>query len=116
MRLKQYPNENLKVLNKNLFCSACQETICLKKSVIDMHIKSSKHSKGKQRLASKEKHERDIVRMLKAYDKDVHPVGEGLSEEVGVYHVKVVTAFLKAGVPLNKLDCFRDLLEEHHLV
>ena len=30
-----------------------------------------------------------------------------------VYHVKVVTSFLKAAVPLRKLDCFCDLLEEH---
>lgn len=113
MRLKDYPNEQLKVLNKKLFCSACRETISLKKSVIDLHIKSSKHSKGKARLASKEKREGDIISMLKKYDKDVHPVSEGLSEEVRAYRVKVVTAFLKAGVPLNKVDCFRDLLEEH---
>ena len=51
---------------------------------VDSHIKSSKHSKGKARLASKEKREGDIISMLKKYDKDVHPVGEGLSEEVRV--------------------------------
>ena len=27
--------------------------------------------------------------------------------------VKVVTTFLRAGVPLTKIDQFRDLLEEH---
>ena len=27
--------------------------------------------------------------------------------------MKVVTAMLKAGVPLSKIDLFRDLLEEH---
>jgi len=27
--------------------------------------------------------------------------------------VKVVTTFLRAGVPLAKIDLFRDLLEEH---
>lgn len=26
--------------------------------------------------------------------------------------MKVVTSFLKAGVPICKIDCFRDLLEE----
>ena len=30
-----------------------------------------------------------------------------------VYRVKVVRTFLRAAVPLNKLDLFRDLLEEH---
>ena len=30
-----------------------------------------------------------------------------------MYRFKVVTSFLKAGVPLSKIDCFRDLLEEN---
>lgn len=29
-----------------------------------------------------------------------------------VYRVKVVRSFMKARVPLNKIDCFRVLLEE----
>ena len=36
-------------------------------------------------------------------------------QEQQVYRVKVVSTFLKAGVPLNKIDCFRDLLEENAL-
>ena len=30
-----------------------------------------------------------------------------------MYQVKVVTAMLKAGIPLSKVNLFRDLLEEH---
>ena len=41
------------------------------------------------------------------------PIGETLSEEVRVYRLKVVTSFLKAGVPLSNIDFFRDLLEEN---
>ena len=41
-------------------------------------------------------------------NKDVHPVGEGLPDSIRVYRVKVVTAMLKAGVPLSKIDIFRD--------
>ena len=51
--------------------------------------------------------------MLRKYDEDEHPIGATLSEEVRVYRIKVVTSFLKAGVPLSKIDCFRDLLEEN---
>ena len=40
-------------------------------------------------------------------------VGYGLPDSTRVYRVKVVTAMLKAGVPLSKVDLFRDLLEEH---
>ena len=32
-----------------------------------------------------------------------------------VYRVSVLTAFMKAGIPLNKLSCFRPLLESNGL-
>ena len=38
--------------------------------------------------------------------------GETVSQSVQVYRVKVVICFLRAGVPLSKIDFFRDLLEE----
>ena len=64
-------------------------------------------------MARKEKRERNIAEMLVDYDKATHPVRESLSEEVRVHRVKVVTTFLKARVPLSKLDTFRELLEEN---
>ena len=36
-----------------------------------------------------------------------------LPDSIRVYQVKVLTTFLKAGVPINKIDDFRDLLEEN---
>ena len=112
VRVKQYPDENFKVSNHSLFCTACRETLSLKKSIIDLHVKTAKHTNGKVKLKSKDKREKDIASMLKVYDKDVHPVGEHLPVETRVYRVKVLTSFLKAGVPLTKLDCFRGILEE----
>ena len=113
-RVKLYPNEYLKVhpTLKMLFCTACREPVSLKKSVIDLHIKSSKHVCGKKKVDLKEKKENDIGEMLKDYDKDCHPVGENLSNPIRVYRVKVISTFMKAGVPLHKVDCFRNLLEE----
>ena len=32
-----------------------------------------------------------------------------------VYRVSVLTAFLKAGIPMNKLSCFRSLMEMNGL-
>lgn len=46
-----------------LFCTACKE-VALKKSIIDLHVKSEKHTKGKERLADKDKREQDIVKAL----------------------------------------------------
>ena len=79
----------------------------------ECHIKSAKHERGKARLTCKEKRERNIAELLIDYDKATHPIGERLSGEVRVYRVKVVTTFLKAGVPLSKLDTFHELLEEN---
>ena len=67
---------------------------------------SSKHQSSSCKLK-----QCDIVEALKTYDTTSHPKGETLSDSVRVYRVKVVTAFLKAGVK----DSFRDILEEHGL-
>ena len=112
-RVREFTGENLAVLSGKLFCNACRETLSVKKSVLIHHVKSVKHATGKERLASKQARERNITDMLRKYDKDEHPIGETLSEEVRVYRIKVVTSFLKAGVLLSKIDCFRDLLEEN---
>ena len=77
-------------------------------------MKSSKHASGKERLEKKEARERDIAMSLEEYDNQFHPKGESLSVAHRVNRVKVVRSFMKAGVPLNKIDCFQDweLLEE----
>ena len=49
---------------------------------------------------------------LKKNDEEVHPVGETLPAEQRLYRVKVVSNFLKAGVPITKITSFRPLLEE----
>lgn len=41
--------------------------------------------------------------------------GEELPPAQKVYCVKVITTFLHAGVLINKLDLFQDLLEENSL-
>ena len=56
---------------------------------------------------------RDIAEALTKYDDDVHLEGETLPMEQQVYCVKVLKAFLKDGTPLNKLNCFRSILEEN---
>ena len=74
----------------------------MEKSVLIQHVKSVKHATGKEHLVSKQARERNIADMLRKYDKDENPIDETFSEEVRVYRIKVVTSFLKAGVPLSK--------------
>lgn len=71
--------------------------------------------KCKERLERKNERERDIAVSLKKYNNEVHPRGEMLPEQQQVYHVKVVSAFLKAGLPLSKVDKFRDCFEKNAL-
>ena len=112
-RVKAYPNEELTVSNSKLFCRACRDELATKKSSLESHIRSQKHVNRKKKLALKNKEEADIVQALKAFDSEVHPVGNGLPFSTRVYRVKVVSTMLRAGVPLGKIDLFRDLLEEH---
>ena len=53
--------------------------------------------------------ERDIAHHFATYNEQEHLSGETLPSAVQVYRVKT---FLRAGVPLNKVDMFRELLEE----
>ena len=56
--------------------------------MIEGHIRSSRHVKGKEKLASKEAREKDISDTLTKYDSHVHPVGETLQTDIRVFQVK----------------------------
>ena len=114
-RVREFDKEALVVSHGHLFCSACREQLSVKRSVIKNHVQSVKHENSKKRLEKKEARERDIADSLTKYNKQIHPRGETLPQQQQVYRVKVVSAFLKAGVPLNKIESFRDLLEENAL-
>ena len=81
----------------------------MKRSIVSNHVKSTKHVEGKKWLLQKEAREVDIAVAMKQNDDATHRKGETLAEEQRVYRVRVMKAFLKAGVPLAKL---RELLEE----
>ena len=112
-RVREFPTECLSVSANKLFCTACREELALKLSIIRGHIASSKHTTGKDRLHSRKAQERDIAMSLETYNSEVHARGETLPESHRVYRVKALMTFLRAGVPLNKIEHFRPLLEEH---
>lgn len=92
-----------------------QESLSVKRSTLSNHIKSTKHLDGKENLKRKEAREVSIATALKKYNETVNPKGQTLQDEHRVYRVKVMTAFLRAGVPISKLEHFRDILEENAL-
>ena len=75
------------------------------------HIRSHKHETGKMNLEKKVQREQDIAKALAQYNDQEHLRGETLPEQV--YRVKVVTALIRAGIPLSKLDSFSDIFEEN---
>jgi len=81
----------------------------------ELHLLSVQILYSCMHMVSKEKHSRehDITQAFKVYEQEVHPTGESLPEAHKLWRVKVVTTFLRAGVPLANIDLFRDLLEEH---
>ena len=96
-----------------MFCVACHEELSLKRSIIRNHIQSQKHVAGKASLKQKVGREQDIANALEKHNNKEHLQGETLPMQQQVYRVKVVTALLKAGIPLSKLNCLRDILEEN---
>ncbi len=110
-RVTEFPDEKLSVSNGKLFCLACREEIALKRSVVSYHVRSAKHTEGKQKLLNRDAREHDLAE-LKRTDEHDHPRGESLPTDQRVFRVKVVRTFLRAAVPLSKLDVFRELLEE----
>ena len=111
-RVNEYSQEPFTVASGKLFCQACREELPLKKSSIVYHIKSTKHSEGKKKLQLRQANDTDIAQFLRKYNEDVHGRGETLPEQQQVFRVKVVKTFLQAGVPLSKIEHFRDLFEE----
>ena len=71
-----------------------------------------KHIRRKEQLLAKGARERDIATLLQQHQESSHLEGESLPINIQVYRVKVLRAFLKAAVPLAKLDHFKQLLED----
>ena len=100
---------------RKLFCKACRETLAVKRSVVQCHLKSKKHENSKEQLKKREARERDIADALKVHDSQTHRKGETLPSKQKVYRARVVMAFMKSGIPLEKLECpeLRSLLEKN---
>ena len=111
-RVREFPESQLCVSAGKLFCQACREELSTKLSVLKIHLKSRKHADSVKKREANEARERDIAQAIVVHDRS-HPRGETLPTNQSMYRIKVVSAFLKAGVPLSKLECFRQILEEH---
>ena len=101
-RVNEFSGEMLINSAGKVFCSACREELSLNLSIVKNHVDSAKHSRHKQKLKEKNSREQDIAQAFQVYEQEVHPVGESLPEVHKLWRIKVVTMFLKAGVPLSR--------------
>ena len=104
-RVAEFPGEFLDV-SERFVCTTCREEISSKCQVIRLHVHLKKHMTGKERLQVKESRDVDIPKCFQQYSCRENVVGMTLPTDCQVHRIKVDTAFLKAGIPLNKIDCF----------
>ena len=110
-RCNRFPKEYLTVSGGKLFCGCCREEVSMKLSSIKHHIDSNKHKVNKEKEAKRVCGDKTLAQQLQAYESETHPRGETLSESHKLYRIKVVTAFLKSGIPLQKVGGLKEVLE-----
>lgn len=117
-RLSEFPNEMLTVSNKQLYCEACHTVLSLKKSIVEDHLKSDRHFRGKEERQAQLLRQEKVLESWEKYQKRHASVlsGTGLTPAVDPTHslarIQAVSVLLKAGIPLAKMSYLRPLLEE----
>ena len=109
-RVNQFPNQHLCVRGNAIFCNACKEVISSKKSIVVSHCSSKKHESGKAQLQKSKLRDQTIAEALsreKSQKESTLPLAER------AYRQQVVEEFLKAGIPIHKVDKLRPLLEKN---
>ena len=111
--MKGYPKQHFAVVSGSLRYNACSETLSLKKSSMDKHIKSSKHTNGVARIAKDKKQSQSIMECLKRRDMRSPPSGSTLPVDIRLFRFEIVECVLTRGIPLSKVDVLRPLLEKY---
>ena len=111
-RQREYPSEHFAVVSGTLRCNACSETLSLKKSSLEKHIKSKKHSKGISSIM-KDKKSKSIIKCLNKMDNRDPPSGSTLPQDMHLFRFEVVQSFLSGGIALSKIDTVRPIFEKY---
>eukprot|EP00117_Sycon_ciliatum_P005069 scpid76960/ scgid9165/ len=126
-RIAEFPGEYLSVSAGKLYCTACNLTISIKHSIVKAHVNSQRHVQGKESKKRAKLHQQAITISWKKFSSESTSdlAGSGQSHMLAVSEDAVVSdfnlfggptsyvveAFLKAGIPLSKVDYLRPLLE-----
>ena len=110
-RIQQYPGEQLSMKDGKLFCLACREIVSTKKSIVITHLASKKHGNGKDKLKKSKLKDQTIMEAFRAGDSKQKDSTLPITERA--YRLEVVEEFLRAGIPIGKIDMLRYLLEKN---
>ena len=101
---------------KRVWCSGCKVSLGTKLNVLQQHARSQKHKKKLEAARKKALKFIEINKQLeRAAAADVQVAGGArgtLSDRTVARRISVVEGFLRAGVPLAKIDPLRPVLEE----
>lgn len=111
--VRQFPDECFTVDGGKLFCSACRIELGLKRSSLRRHVGTSRHLNAKARQKKSQQRQVTVLQSLKRYEERCNHVGKSLPDRERLWRVEVVTAFLRSGVPIAKIDGLRSLLEKN---
>ena len=109
-RINQFPDQLLIVRGTKILCEVCKEILSSKKSVIKLHCASLKHVRSKERSKKSKLKEQTIAEAL-SREKTRQDSTLPLAQQA--YRQEVVKEFLKAGIPISKIDKLRSLLEKN---
>ena len=68
-RIENFPDEMLSVSNGHLYCDACHMTLSLKKSIVQDHISSDRHCRGKEARSAQAFRQEKVLESWDLYQK-----------------------------------------------
>jgi hypothetical protein len=111
-RINEFPGEGWAVFNGKLFCQGCKEELSLIRSSCTHHVKTQKHiSKrvAREKLLLRDANLKDDLTAY--FTANAGEKGASVRPEVHVERYAITRGWAAAGVPLQKLDALRPVLE-----
>lgn len=111
-RLREFPEQTLKIVHDKLRCAACKEGIPNIKSSISRHLNTDKHkSKMAAFIARNTEDAAAQEELTDYYSQHVEEKFGTIDKDTALFRMRCVECFMGTGTPLKRLDKFRSLLE-----
>ena len=112
MRVNEFPGCGLYNSVGKLFCRCCKVQLPLIKSSITHHLKTEKHKVNHEQWLSKNGEDSEIKEYLTEYFEQHKDEAHGtLDADLLLYRYRTVESCMAKGIPIEKIDGLRPLLE-----